>query len=340
MSKVFLGANLILACCFGQANVWAEFRQGDSLTPTDLVEVISLRLTVAPGADLHDPVALDLGLGFPFWLHPVGRSESALPPFGTVPQEATATVTVPAGKTVEFTFCRTGSPGRDPLVTSQQLLSDVRIADIAQIGFAGQAKKPWKLKGYEIRVNGRLLAANDAVDAAAPVVAIEEKPSSTSEAQKATIRQKIADLKALIEAGLASQDDRQQLPKWESQLKAADGKSRLTPWYIEAAWKGIGRQPSTVKSLRATVWTQSETAVVENYVYLGVGGHKYLLFSPENPLRGSAEPQTVEIDTQTGPLTASDLRGFSLGVVANSRTQGPKPAELRHRRLKVEVDGM
>jgi len=59
------------------------------------------------------------------------------------------------------------SPGLDSLLSSRQLLADVRIADIAQIGFSGQAKSPWTLQGYEIRINGRLLASNDAVAAAA-----------------------------------------------------------------------------------------------------------------------------------------------------------------------------
>src|SRR5262245_12769859 len=51
----------------------------------------------ADGDDLNEPIALDLGLGFPFWLHPVGREPGETAPFGAVPQRTTANRTVRSG---------------------------------------------------------------------------------------------------------------------------------------------------------------------------------------------------------------------------------------------------
>ena len=47
----------------------AEFQIGDALKPTDDIEKVSIWLEIGMDGDgLDEPVALDLGLGFPLWL--------------------------------------------------------------------------------------------------------------------------------------------------------------------------------------------------------------------------------------------------------------------------------
>src|SRR5579883_342192 len=107
----------------------------------DPVETLTVRIDVAAeGADLDEPVALALalGLGFPFWLYPVGRQAGQAPPFGAVARESSAGTVVRAGSSATFTFALKGPPVQDVFETTPQLLTGVRVADISRVGFASR----------------------------------------------------------------------------------------------------------------------------------------------------------------------------------------------------------
>ena len=89
------------------------------LRADDPVRTVSVKLSVGPSdADLKEQVALDLGLGFPFWLAPLGANRIG----GAVeamPQTGPTESRLKAGASATFTFSATGDPGRDVLRTSQ-----------------------------------------------------------------------------------------------------------------------------------------------------------------------------------------------------------------------------
>ncbi len=66
----------VLALFAANSHLRAEFKKGTKLRKTDDVRELVVELTVGAGSDeLDEPVGLDLGLGFPFWLHPLGRDD-------------------------------------------------------------------------------------------------------------------------------------------------------------------------------------------------------------------------------------------------------------------------
>ncbi len=58
---------LLLAFGLWRAHAAGEVAVGEDFDPNEAVNQIRLELTVAPGGEaLDEPIALDLGLGFPF----------------------------------------------------------------------------------------------------------------------------------------------------------------------------------------------------------------------------------------------------------------------------------
>ncbi|MCX7427154.1 MAG: hypothetical protein NTW96_16200 [Planctomycetia bacterium] len=95
----------LIGAIFPASAAWAEYQTGTALKPTDAVKTLTVKIDVASDSkNLDEPVALDLGLGFPLWLGRVGRKPAEAVPFGAVPQKATATDTVAAGSSATFTF--------------------------------------------------------------------------------------------------------------------------------------------------------------------------------------------------------------------------------------------
>jgi len=328
----------------------AQLTLSEDFEANEAVESLIVRIAVgADGEDLDEPVTLDLGLGFPFLLHPVGRADDEAAPFGAVPQLTTASRSVTAGADACFAFSLDGQSEQDPLQTTSQLLSGVRISDISRIGFASQGATDWTLEAYEIRINGRPFAANDAVNAdigceqeLARARLVELEPEITPLAEETD------DLRALIEAGLATDEDRQRVQdigellvpllaeqnRLERQLRGA------FPWFEESGFRSPWRQGAEIKDIRITLLTYPHAgADTRNYVYFRTGGHKYLLGSPDNPLGPEHGPQTFRLDLQGGPLTAADLRGKALGMIAHSEPFGDEPDRWHPQRLMIELDG-
>jgi hypothetical protein len=134
-------------------------KEGD-FTAGEPVESIELKLDLAAeGDDLEEPVALDLGLGFPLWLHPVGRAAEEPAPFGAVAQATSAKGKVKAGDSATFSFTLKGDPGQDLFLTTPQLLAGLRVGDIARVGFASTGSSNWAIAGYDIKINGKAFAS-------------------------------------------------------------------------------------------------------------------------------------------------------------------------------------
>jgi hypothetical protein len=216
------GAALTLVLADGSPQLAKDFKADD------LIETLAVKLQVgADGDDLDEAVALDLGLGFPLWLQPVGRGGDELPPFGAVPQETDARATVAAGTAAKFTFNAKGQAGeKDPLQTTPQLLAGVRVKDIARVGFASVGAKDWVLAGYELTINGKPFAS----------ARLGGKAGELPE----DVRQKIADLDTQIGNLQAQVEALQGLAKTEGATpedlkQLADAQAALQPLLAEKA---------------------------------------------------------------------------------------------------------
>lgn len=109
---------------------------------------------------------------------------------------------------------------------------------------------------------------------------------------------------------------------------------------METGFQPIGRAGTPVQKLTLTVVTAPHHAAeTDNYVYFRTGGHKYLLSGPAAPLTPDFGPQVFELDLSAAPLTASDLRGYALGMLANRPPYADAPDRWHPERLRVEVDG-
>ncbi|MBL7038503.1 MAG: hypothetical protein ISR77_07715 [Pirellulaceae bacterium] len=351
-SRFLLAGGLALLVCGWL--VWplqfADSQEGE-FQGDEAVEALSVRITVdAQGEDLQEPVALDLGLGFPLWLSPVGREEGATAPFGAVPQQNTAEPTIRAGSSATFTFNLVAdAPGQDVFRTSPQLLAGVRISDIERIGFASLGTSDWILNGYEIKVNGRVVAAKDDVNVTVKQTQDQARSRMTELAQQiAPLDAEVSALEELVGADLAIDADFEsldELRKRQTVLAAEqrwlDGQVRgIYPWYVESDFRSPGRADSTVKAVTVTLLTKMHAgADTQNDVYFRAGGHKYLLGSRSNPLSGQLGPQEFELDLQAGPLTPADLRDYALGMLAHADPYGDAPDRWHPERVLLEVDG-
>lgn len=328
----------------------AQFELAEGFEGSESVEVLVVSIDVgADGDELAEPVALDLGLGFPLWLNPVGRVEGELAPFGAAAQSATVGPTVAPGQRATFTFSSAGPMDQDVLETSTQLLQDVRISDIARIGFMSRGDSNWVLAGYEIEINGRRFAANPGVNLSVEA-AREATVFRIAEVNLAIapLEDEAADLRALQETGLATEDDLARLDAVTAELSPLvaerarlDAQEHGTyPWFDEPEFVSPWRSEAHIDSARVTVDTDIHPlADTSNLIYFQTGGHKFLIGTSETPLSGEFGPQTFELDLLSAPLTAADLRGFALGMLGHGGLNGTAPDRWHPRRLVVEIDG-
>lgn len=317
--------------------------------PDDAVQSIVVTLDVGSGGDaLREPVALDLGLGFPFWLHPLGRKASDAVPFGAVPQKATAQETLAAGSSATFTFDLAAEPGQDKLLTTPRLLAGVRRSDIVRIGFCGPGSNDWVLAGYEITVNGQPFAAANGLDAKAGQ-ARETAGRRIAELDKeiSPLATEKADLDALVAAKLARDPDTKRLEEVAGRLKSltleqARLEGRLAaryPWYEDPKFSPDARGKSPLGTARVSVVTHNHSgADTSNRVYVCAGGHKLLLNAAGEPMSSTRASQEFEWDLLAAPLIAADLRGWSLGMLASPDQRDSTPDRWHPERLVVTVN--
>jgi hypothetical protein len=349
--RVTSGAVGSLMCA---ALIWswagAETRFGDDFQSSEIVQTLTVKIDVGGDGDaLEEPLAVDLGLGFPLWLHPVGREADEPPPFGAVAQESTAGAIVPAGSSATFTFRTDGEPGNDILETTSQLLADVRVSDIHRIGFSSFAATNWTLAGYEISINGRLFAANDAVNqsAAEARAGIQSRADALAE-ELAPLVAEAAEIRALAEVELAEQADLDRLSDLDQQLAPlreekqwCDGQlDGRYPWFVEPEFRSLWRGEPSVLSGKVTLLTHTHSgADTRNLVYFALGGHKFPLSSPALPLSAELGAQEFELDLRSAPLTAADMRGFAVGMLGHAVPYGHAPDRWHPQRILLEIDG-
>ena len=117
----FIGLGSVVMCLWLQAFV-AGAQPPDELSPNEVVQTVHVEITIgADGEALNETVAMDLGLGFPFWLAPVGETPGSLRGFGAMPRVGAGNSIAP-GATASFEFSANTDSGLDPLLTSPQLL--------------------------------------------------------------------------------------------------------------------------------------------------------------------------------------------------------------------------
>lgn len=317
--------------------------------PDDAVQSIVVRLDVGSGGDaLREPVALDLGLGFPFWLHPLGRKAGEAVPFGAVPQKSTSEETLAAGSGATFTFEIAAEPGLDKLLTTPRLLAGVRRSDITRIGFCSPGSNDWVLAGYEITVNGQPFAAASGLEAKARQTReAGGKRLGELDEEIAPLTAEKADLDALVAAKLARDPDTKRLDEITVALRSLSlEKARLEgqraaryPWYEDPKFSPAARAKSALGAAKVSVVTDNHSgADTSNRVYVCAGGHKLLLNAAGEPLSSARASQEFEWDLLAAPLIAADLRGWSLGMLASPDQRGPTPDRWHPERLVVTVN--
>jgi hypothetical protein len=345
------GAVAVLAALgFWLVQALAEVQVGRDFQANEPLETIRLELVVGPGGeDLDEPIALDLGLGFPLWLHRLGRVETTAAPFGAVSQRGTAAHAIRAGERATFEFSTTASGELDDLRTTPQLLAGVRVSDISRVGFTSRADHGWIIAGYTIQINGKPFLSNSAVNVNGRGRQDEARERLTELNRDVGPQQtEMADLQALVAAGLATDADRARLGELERTLSPQLAEQRrlerqllgAAPFFTESGFQPDWRTNGAIEKVKVTVVTAPHTgSETRNYVYFRTGGHKYLLGLPTNPLSPDRGPQEFELDLTTAPLTASDLRGYALGMLAHHEPYGDAPDRWHPQRLLVEVDG-
>ncbi len=294
----------------------AEITPVAPLRLDDPVRTVSVKISVGGGSDLTEQIGLDLGLGFPLWLDPIGSDPTRPAPFGAMPQTGPASRVLKAGSEATFTFAAAGDPGRDVLRTSQQLLAGVLAGDIRRVAFIGPVTTEWELAAYEVKVNGRMVAAG--TPNVCPRKLLDKTATRPIELgmNVSTLQHLRADF-ALREARMGGK----------------------TPWFV-ASVTDLPVVPAgkPIRSVRATVFTRAhEAAGTRNYVYLTFGAAKYLMGSPATPL-APGSPRQLDLDLDAAPLSDMDIRGCSMGMLAHSEPQGDTPDRWHPQRLVVEIN--
>lgn len=341
----------------GPAEPKVGFRMG-TVAPDEAIASIKVTLSVgADGGELNEPIDLHLGVGFPLRLYPLGTDDRE-PAFAAFPQKSSlerGTNRIQPGEHAVFEFTvQPDDPGADMLRTTPQLLSDLKLGDLRQIGFASPARSGWVLEGYEIEVNGKLFASNDSVATGASQAHAklqEEMRKLQPEYEQLALQ--TADLAAYVATGLAGDADKEDLKKkQESLAKSAPPINALAarlagaaPWFEESnkAFKPAPITGTAVKRVEVTLIAGGgDRPGSRNPVYLWADGLKYLLTSEVDPLADESEPQTFvlsEDDLARSPLTKERLAKIGIGMIGNDQRFSKTPDRAKLERVVVKADG-
>ncbi len=286
------------------------------------------------GADVDEPVALDLGVGFPFWLHPLGWTSERAPTFGAVAQRSTASQsTLAAGKNATFQFHLDRPPGSDELDTTRTLLNGLRVSDIQRIGVCSPGRSAWVLEGLEIKLNGISFFSGRGIHKSA-LRARQETSQRLANRQEASDPMLQALLKSLggsAEARLATAPDFGEAIRLQRQVAGA------YPWYVAPEFTATTPDSGLVNSLQVLVETFDHgLAETRHWAYFSVGGHKYWLDPQAAETVGTM--RVYQLDLSAGPLSAANLRGWGLGLIGNPAVRQTSPDRWHPRRLLVKID--
>ena len=352
---------LALACLAVSANALngGEFRMG-RIAGADPPASIKVTITAgAQGEALDEPVDLHLGFGFPLRLYPLGGAARE-PAFAAYAQKSSLPAGVHAlqpgqSATFEFSAAPPDPNDADVLLTTPELLRDLRVRDVQRIGFASPGKSAWVLADYQIEINGRLFAShrNLNADCAALRRAIQAE-LQTSSVDYEFAAQEAADLAAIEASGLASDAEAARSRALRTSL--GESSERLTaaalraggalPWYSESheAFQPADIRGAKIRTLEVGLTTQDGGKTgSHNPMYLWADGHKYLLTSEVDPLADGRQVQTFEIssaDLEANPLTRRRLTEIGIGMIGNDEPQGREPDRAKLRRVTVVADGV
>ncbi len=310
----------------------------DALRPDLPIKSLEVTLDLGnSGDDLDEPVALDFGVGFPFWLHPLGREAGAAIPFGAVAQRSTATGRkLAAGSSATFQFALDRPPGNDTLDATRVLMRDLRVSDISRVGLLSAGASGWVLDGLSVTVNGKSLVSRKQLGLSARETQ-QQARSRLEEIRKQTDPLVVAlfeNLPQSTEAPSLVPSTYGDLFRLERQVQQG------FPWFVDDEFVPRQLRRAKIQRVRVTLETfDHQLAETRHRVYFSVGGHKYLL-DPIKAYNLEAESaQEFELDLDAGPLLAADLRGWKLGLLANPLIQHATPDRWHPRRLMVSIDG-
>ncbi|MDX1930959.1 MAG: hypothetical protein SFV81_30825 [Pirellulaceae bacterium] len=321
----------------------------DQFQANEVVNSLKIELSVsANGENLDEPIALDLGLGFPFWLHKLGRVATGNAPFGAVCQTGSDSHEIRAGERAVFEFLKEGDVGLDSFFSSPQLLSELHVSDIERIGFCSKADHGWSIDGYTLTINGKVFATKNRLDANGRLLqdTARERLAEISN-ELSSSEQELSELSGLIATQLATEADSQRfqeltsvaLPKLAEQRRLQRQLQGVSPFWSDATFDSPWRGKNLIQQVKVTLLTAPHSeAETNNFVYFGVGGHKYLLGSPMTPLSPDQGSQEFVLDLATAPLIAGDLRGFSIGMLAVPENASDVADRWHPQRMRVEVD--
>ena len=186
-----------------------------ALDPAEVIAKITVTIHVGTGDDLEEPVALDLGLGYRSWLHPVGHKSESPPPRGDIPEQPTAKEKIAAGKRPYSAFTATETPEQDQFRASAQLLANTKVGDIARVGFASAGTTNWVLAGYDITINDKPFASGK------PNVKAGERDAANKRlaelaAEMGPLQQVQNDMQQLLLANQLEEKDKTQLQEYDA----------------------------------------------------------------------------------------------------------------------------
>ncbi|QDT01946.1 hypothetical protein K227x_03160 [Rubripirellula lacrimiformis] len=316
----------------------------------ELVESIEVFVqTQVDGQTISEPVALDLGLGFPLWLHPLGRDPAQFAPFGASPTHASVSEVIAPGEPATFTFSSDTDSGADALRSCTAMLADVRLSDISRVGLCADGRSDWVLDSIKIAINGKPFVSRTGLNShiqdeqALAQVRLSELRSGTI-----PIIEEAQSLEELVRSGLATDDEEQRLrdiaetlvPMLQEQNRIERQLAGNYPWFLLGDFQSPWRNGHPISSMTVTLVAAAHTgANTHNFLYYQTGGRKYSLTSPTQPLDSDVRPQVFPIDLIGGPATAADLRGHSIGMLGDPAPSNSVPDRAHVSRMIVEVDG-
>ncbi len=331
------------------------FVMGD-LTGSVPIENVKVTITAGPDGDIDEVVDLHLGFGFPLRLTALQPIELG-PVFAALPTSSSldvGTQKINAGQPATFEFSQTeNSNDRDPLKTSNFLLSDLKVSDICQIGFAAKGRSNWSLAGYRIEINGKRFASNNSFNLNPHELNQDIQPRLAELiGQHDALVNEVNDLEFVIRSGLATDLDQQRLDEKKAQL------NQLVQPIDQLGGQLLGHRPNlpetsdqfvapaadadSLSSVRISLIPggQDKPGTL-NPVYLQAGGRKFLLASEVSPLQES-DPQSFEIsssDLKLNPIGRDQLEQFAIGVIGSNEPFDQIPDRAALQRVLVEADG-
>lgn len=326
----------------------STYPQESSGPADEPVENLTIRIGLAPdSAPLDGYLAVDLGVGTPLLL----VSSTAMPGWLAASPEPNAVagdLPLQPARDAVFEFRAPATPEPEDYGRRYVFFRNLRVSDIGRVGFLAPVSAAWTLDTVEVSANGRVLLAvsNGRINPSESRSETEAQLQSLGQ-DLGTREQELRDLRALQEAGLATQADLERLVQLEQELAELDAQRRWLegvlagryPFYVERRFLNPlrGGFPLTQLELLLETAPAPDAGTVHS-VFLKLGGHSVLL----NPQGDELEPPgsyALPVDLFSVPLVPSDLRRVELAVLARPSDPPGEVDLLRLRRVALAIDG-